>query len=380
MDLNWRRDVDRWRAAGVIDAETAARIQAFEQSRAGSTRLRWPILIALAFGAVMIAGGILLFVAANWDALSPASRFGLVLLLVSIFHVAGAVAAEPFPAMSQALHGIGTVALGAGIALSGQIFNLEEHWPGGIMLWAAGAALAWAVLRHTAQLALVAVLVPAWLMGEWMLAIEDRARLGIIGVGHAAEVATSGALLLALTYLSAVAADKATRSRRMLMWIGGVGGAMAAVVFAGVNMGSPNDPRPDLTLLWIAGWTIAFAAPLLLAAALRGRDAWTNAIAAVWVGAMVFVPGLDRGVATFGWWALGAVGLIAWGVRDGRVERINLGAAGFAVTVLAFYFSRVMDKLGRSAALLILGLLFLGGGWALERMRRQLVARTREDR
>jgi uncharacterized membrane protein len=92
------------------------------------------------------------------------------------------------------------------------------------------------------------------------------------------------------------------------------------------------------------------------------------------------VPALSRGAATFGWWGIGALGLVAWGMRDSRIERINLGAAAFAVTVLAFYFSRVMDKLGRSASLLLLGLLFLGGGWALERMRRQLVARTREGR
>ena len=60
---------------------------------------------------------------------------------------------------------------------------------------------------------------------------------------------------------------------------------------------------------------------------------------------------------------------------EARKERINLGVAGFALTVLIFYFSNVMDKLGRSASLIGLGLLFLLGGWLLERTRRQLVAR-----
>ncbi len=40
---------------------------------------------------------------------------------------------------------------------------------------------------------------------------------------------------------------------------------------------------------------------------------------------------------------------------------INLGSAGFAATVLWFYFSSVMDKLGRSFSLIALGLLFLAG-------------------
>ena len=81
--------------------------------------------------------------------------------------------------------------------------------------------------------------------------------------------------------------------------------------------------------------------------------------------------------ALYPWWALGAIGLVAWGVRDGRGERVNLGAAIFAATIIAFYFSQVMDKLGRSASLVGLGLLFLAGGWALERVRRRLVLQAR---
>ena len=111
---------------------------------------------------------------------------------------------------------------------------------------------------------------------------------------------------------------------------------------------------------------------------LRGRSAWANAVAAIWVVALLYVGTAAGDVAMYAWWALGAVGLVAWGVRDGRVERINLGAAIFAATVLTFYFSQVMDKLGRSASLIGLGLLFLGGGWALERVRRRLIGQARE--
>jgi uncharacterized membrane protein len=81
----------------------------------------------------------------------------------------------------------------------------------------------------------------------------------------------------------------------------------------------------------------------------------------------------------YGLCALGAVGLIAWGLNEGRKERINLGVAGFALTVLVFYSSTVMDKLGRSASLIGLGLLFLLGGWAMEKTRRRLVARLAGD-
>ena len=93
------------------------------------------------------------------------------------------------------------------------------------------------------------------------------------------------------------------------------------------------------------------------------------------------MPGISlasyRGVAPYLWCAVLAVGVIGWGVRDRRPERINLGIAGFALTVLVFYFSDVMDKLGRSASLIGLGLLFLGGGYLLEQARRRLVAGVR---
>ena len=75
--------------------------------------------------------------------------------------------------------------------------------------------------------------------------------------------------------------------------------------------------------------------------------------------------------------ALAAIGLVIWGLKETRRERINLGVAGFAITIIVFYFSTVIDKLGRSASLIGFGILFLVGGWQLEKLRRKLVARTK---
>ena len=78
--------------------------------------------------------------------------------------------------------------------------------------------------------------------------------------------------------------------------------------------------------------------------------------------------------------AAGWVACVAWGVTEHQTERINLGVGGFALSVVLFYFSSVMDKLGRSLSLMALGALFLAGGWALERLRRKLVRQVREAR
>ena len=91
MSESWQSALDRWSSAGLVDSTTAARIREFEGSQEEPKHLRWPILIAIGFGALMLAAGVLLFVSAHWDDLSPSGRFSLVLILVAIFHAAGAI-------------------------------------------------------------------------------------------------------------------------------------------------------------------------------------------------------------------------------------------------------------------------------------------------
>jgi hypothetical protein len=139
------------------------------------------------------------------------------------------------------------------------------------------------------------------------------------------------------------------------------------------------------------GWIVALLLPLALAWWLRRSATWMNLIAALWVVALGTTSGLFetgesllrhawRESGSYVMCALGSVGLIMWGLWEARKERINLGVAGFALTILFFYFSSVMDKLGRSASLIGLGFLFLLGGWLLEKTRRRLMARLESRR
>ncbi len=161
--------LQRWIDAHIIDAATAERIRQFELD-AGQTRRRWPAVLAVSFGALMLCAGVLLFVAAHWDDLSPALRFTLVLAMVAIFHLLAGILGRKVEIVGVALHFAGTAALGAAIFLSAQIFNLEEHWPSGLLLWAIGAVAGWFVLRQWPQAVAAAILVPWWLAGEWDLA------------------------------------------------------------------------------------------------------------------------------------------------------------------------------------------------------------------
>ena len=211
MAAQLEKGIERWLAAGVIDATTADNIRKVEAEFTGRDRLRWPTLLALSLGGLLLCTGILLFVAAHWDELGPGSRFALVLLLVAIFPIAGALVAEKFHALSLTFYAIGTICVGAGIYLSAQIFNLQEHWPNAILLWAIGGRI---LAGHWSQTVIVAILLPAWLVGEW----EVRAERTVLGEIELAM----GLLLLALTYLSARTARDDSRDRQVLAWIGGI--------------------------------------------------------------------------------------------------------------------------------------------------------------
>jgi hypothetical protein len=326
---------------------------------------------------------VLLFVAAHWDELSPASRFSLVAVLAVAFPVAGAAIAERFPALSVTFYAIGTVCMGAGIFLTAQIFNLEEHWPRGILLWAVGALAGWLLLRQWPQAALLALLAPAWLAGEWEVRAEWYA------APH--RVILEGSLLLAIGYLSATSNEENSVVRRALMWIGGVALLpLAVLAFAEgrETFWSWRNRAEAPFLEQLLAWSIAIGVPLLVAFALRRRLAWVNVVAAAWV--LVIGTFHSRSANTAGglvlyawdslgpyfWAGMGALGFVAWGLLERRKERINLGVVGFALTIAIFYFADVMDKLGRSASLIGLGVLFLFGGWGLERTRRRLVERV----
>jgi hypothetical protein len=230
-------------------------------------------------------------------------------------------------------------------------------------------------------LALLALLGPAWLISEWQLAVDAATQELQRGSGDPTAVLApaGGLLLLSLCFLAAPAgAGPATPTRRVLLWLGGLGLLPASLLWLLFTHWAPPTAPLPLPLAF-GGWTVALGAPLLLGLRLRGRRAWPLAVAIGWL-----LPGLamawgthhDVGVFTYLWWAVGGLLLVAWGVMEGRSERVNFGAALIALDVLAFYVSQVMGSLGRSASLIGLGVLFLGGGWGLEMLRRRLVARA----
>ncbi len=400
MAQDWSTRLGKWVEAGLVDPSTAEAIHRWEAlhgtplAGTGGSRLGTAVWFALALGGLLLAAGLLLFVSAHWQGLAPNGRLGLLLALVLAFHGGGALAAASFPALATTLHGIATVALGGGLYLAGQTFHLNALWPEGLLLWALGAGLGWLLLRQWPQLALLALLAPAWLLAAW-LRVCDQVRASTSGLGDGpALVPAAGLLLLSLAYFSAPRGSHTMGGRRVLLWIGGLALVPAALLWA--LMASLTSGAPPLpTSLAICGWSVALGAPLILAWALGGHRLAVVGVTTGWMlaglgqarraqaqsapqalAAAGPLAAVGQGVVHL-WWLLGGLMLALWGSSSGRTERVNFGAATMAITVLVYYFSSVFSLLDQAVGLLGLGLLFMVGGWGLERLRRRLLAAPR---
>ena len=378
----WEEHLERWVAAGVVDEAAADRIRAFESAEAQPAGHRWQALVALILGGILLGAGVLLFVAAHWDEVSPGMRLAMVLGLFAALH-GGAIWAGggKFAAMATVLHGVGTVAAGAAIAMVGQIFNMQEHWPAAILLWAVCAAAGWWWLRDQFQEVCLLLLGPAWLLCEW--GYRASAFRGV-------EVYVFRMIgVMAAVYLTAW-----VHSRRRVTF--GILFAVAAIALIVATGGLADG--------WGGAWRQSPMLPVEMKAMAIGLTLAIAAAGCLWqrrsvvpvaaVGVMVFAlpwlrtvmylngrtwNGEEPSLAAYALVAAVTVVVAWWGMQEKSRAVVNYAIAMFALVVAWFYFSSLMDKMGRSLGLIGLGLLFLLGGWMLERVRRGLMTRMREE-
>jgi len=379
--------LNRWESAGVLDEEAAERIRAYENEQERPAGLRWQGMIVLILGPILLACGVVLFVSAHWNQMGPALRFALIAGTVAVFHLAGAFTHESYRGVSTALHTVGTISTGAAIAVVGQIFNIQEHWPAAVLLWALAALAGWALLNDQAQEILALLLLPAWILCEFSFRADN----------HIGESVYQGRFLIvwAVLYLTLFLGVRRKAVQGVLFGVSAIAATIGIVlVLDGWTSWSSEQTFLPLSIrLW--GWATIALLPLFVAcfrplksfipvtAALAFSVAlpwcthtWTerfdefsgagaNTRVAVFTAPNLLAHALVAAFAVFLCW---------WGIH--RVSRalVNLGIVGFAVAVVWFYFSDIYDAVGRSLGLIFLGALFLAGGWLLEKARRGLMA------
>ena len=377
--------LNRWQSAGALDAEAAARIRVYEAGQQRPAGLRWQVLVALILGAILLACGVVLFVNAHWEDLSPGWRYALVITMLAVFHIGGGFAREKFRWLSSTLHALGTVAAGAAIALIGQIFNIQEHWPAAVLLWAVAAVAGWALLRDQPQQTMALLLAPAWMVSE----------LAFYADGHIGDDVYGGRFLFvwAILYLTFFAGSRRRVVQGILFAVAAVAsvGGIAMMLIGWRSYSATQTFIPTGMLIW--NWLAIAAVPLAIAAFKGARGLVPTAAAIGFAEALPWClhtwtryytyangyrgsySGSEPNLAAHALVSGFAVFLIWWGVRETSKALVNFGIVGFAASVGWFYFSNIFDKVGRSLGLIGLGILFLAGGWGLELMRRRLLAR-----
>ena len=105
-------------------------------------------LVIISFvGAVLVAGGILLLIAANWDAIPRGVKLATGLGVMLAAHAGGwwlREVRQDCRKTGEALHLVGSLLFLGNIALIGQIYHLVSSPPNAFLLWWAGiAALPW---------------------------------------------------------------------------------------------------------------------------------------------------------------------------------------------------------------------------------------------
>lgn len=376
----------RWRNAGILDAQAEARIRAFEgaEEKLSIAGIRWQGTIALALGAILLACGVVLFISARWDALSPVGRFAVALGMVAVVHLAGAVVREKFAALSVALHAVGTLAAGAAIAISEEIFFEETHWPTVMLLWALSAVVGWLLLRDHVQQALALLLAPAWMLSELENAMS----------GHIGAYAFAGRVLFvwAILYLTYFVRSERGLVRGTLFAVAAIAAIIGTLNMTSgwVSFSSTQTFVPYTTRIW--AWAVIAALPLVIAAFHGHKGLVPVALAIVYAIALPWCNRVwteiepfgavqrtmtrsEPSLAAYAIAALFAVFLCLWGVRIASRSLINLGIVYFGLAVVWFYFSNIYDRVSRSLGLIGFGMLFLAAGWGLEKVRRRLVSR-----
>ena len=162
----WLKSVlPSWSGEGILSDTGAAELcRRYELDSVQTTRARqikFIIVVVSLIGAVMLGMGAILFFAANWDKVTPMEKVILILLGIAAAYLVGyefRFGAWKMPILGEALILVGSLFYGAGIWLVAQIFNIQEHYPNGVLLWGLGILPVAAILPSMVVTALASLL------------------------------------------------------------------------------------------------------------------------------------------------------------------------------------------------------------------------------
>ena len=144
-----RNELTIWTQDGIVSEEAAGRLSKDYQLghlREESSRQLSAVIFIL--GGLLLGGGLISFVAANWEYISTPVKLALLFSLMLGFHITGywLWRAGNWRRLGHALIFCGCLVFGANIGLIAQIFHISGEWYGAFGAWAIGSlVMAWAI-------------------------------------------------------------------------------------------------------------------------------------------------------------------------------------------------------------------------------------------
>jgi uncharacterized membrane protein len=409
-----KREIPLWLRDGIVSEDAARRlIERYALDALGKESSSLLAAVLFTIGGLLVGGGVISFVAANWDDIPTGFKVALLLAALVAFHAAGYWLRERrgSPRLGHALIFCGCLVFGANIGLFAQIFHISGEWYGGFFAWALGSlAVAWAAR--------------SWLTGLLVLGVSFVWFAGFATDGHAKAAtvypfALAAALLplawlvrsrvlYALTFLGVIASlcVLALALGGLLAWAAGewhrVSGVRAEFgnLTAGLGLASlaaaayvwsfrelwrhlSNDGPHGFA--WVIPVAAAALAGLALIVRLRGADSARGerrslrigvVAATLLLGASVALSFAGSGAAlpTAGanLAALALAAVAVWsGVIDERRTAFWLGSLFAVLLVISRFLEYETSLLTKSAAFIACGLAVMLAGTSYERHLRR---------
>jgi uncharacterized membrane protein len=144
-----RNELAIWIQKGIVSEETAKQLSiAYELDnlKHESTRLLSSVIFTI--GGLLLGGGLISFVAANWEVIPTPIKLALLFSALLGLHTVGFWLwhSKNWRRLGHALIFCGCLVFGANIGLVAQIFHVSSNWYGGFGAWALGSlVMAWAI-------------------------------------------------------------------------------------------------------------------------------------------------------------------------------------------------------------------------------------------
>ncbi|MBE2215170.1 MAG: DUF2157 domain-containing protein [Opitutaceae bacterium] len=424
-------EIDRWVADGVITPEQGAVLRARHPVPAESAAagFSWGLIVFFALGAIVVGLGVVLLFAYNWAFIPKVGKLAIVFGAIVAAHGAGVyfrLKADWRSMLGEGLLVLGTMLFGAGIWLVAQIYNIDEHFPTGFLVWGLGAlALAWAI-PSIAQAIVATIVLTIWgavevlefgqavdwatllmigglgtlvwrlrsavltavvLAGLYVHILTNAAHWGGAGTAFVVAMALSTAMI-ALGTLVRGGSPMPRSAGAVMRFFGLTGFLFCAYV---LSFGDVADDvlrstlrmresaaletayRWTMCALALGAWVAVFGRNARAGRRLGETEQWFYPLGLIAVFGMT-VAGFYEGevllAVIFNLVLLGVSGLwIVRGCREGRLRSVVLGSIILGLLVFARYFDLFDSLAARGLAFLLFGGALFAEGFFYRKMR-----------